>query len=125
MEPKPKVAKKERNEHGTQVARAITCASCGAKDTIRFAPKDPKRALCRKCAVNQLGVQDPDSKLGDKISYTCAQCKRTLLTDDPNAAKYTDYVCNDCMRGIESKQENKTKDAARISKKVLRVRKPG
>lgn len=124
MEPKtPRVAKKARNEHGTQVARAITCASCGAKDTIRFAPKDPKRALCRKCAANQLGVQDPDTKVGNEISFTCPQCKRTLLTHDSGAAKYSDYVCNDCMRGIESKQGNKTKEAARVSKKVVRVRK--
>ena len=29
----------------------------------------------------------------------------------------------DCLRGIESQQENKTKNAVRLSKKVVRVRK--
>jgi CxxC-x17-CxxC domain-containing protein len=124
MNPKdPRVARKVRSEHGTRVARQIVCSSCGAKDTIHFAPKDPKRVLCRKCAADLLGIEDPDTRVGSNVSFKCAQCGRAGTTQDKRKAESGDYVCNDCMRGIESRQENKTKTAVRLSKKVVRVRK--
>lgn len=118
-----KVARKVRSEHGTRVARSIVCSACKAKDTIHFAPKDPKRALCRKCAVDLLGVEDPDTRLGSNVPYVCAQCGRKGTTQDKRKVDSGEYVCNDCKRGIESLQENKTNAASRVSKKVVRVRK--
>jgi hypothetical protein len=38
---------------------------------------------------------------------------------DPSAVE-----CPDCYRGIESKQENKSRKAERLSGKVVRVRRP-
>jgi ribosomal protein L34E len=124
MKPKePRVARKVRNDHGTRVLRSIICAACNAKDTIHFAPKDPKRALCRKCAADLLGVEDPDTKVGSDFPFKCAQCGRKGITKDRAKAESGDYLCADCIRGIESNQENKTKSAVRLSKKVVRVRK--
>lgn len=119
----PRVSRKVRSEHGTRVARSIVCSRCQAKDTIHFAPKDSKRALCRKCAADLLGVEDPDTHVGTAVAFTCAQCGRKGTTQNKARAESGDYVCNDCLRGIESQQENKTKSAVRLSKKVVRVRK--
>ena len=120
--PDRKVVRKVRSEHGTRVARSIVCSQCGAKDTIHFSPKDPKRALCRKCAADLLGVEDPDTRVGSQVTFVCAQCGRTGTTQDKLRAKEPGYLCVDCLRGIESNQEHKTKRAARVSKKVVRVR---
>src|SRR5688572_22889437 len=43
-----------RNEHGTRIARRITCSRCGKSDHVPFVPKDAKRALCRDCAAEML-----------------------------------------------------------------------
>ncbi|MCK6546123.1 hypothetical protein L6R52_09660, partial [Myxococcota bacterium] len=119
----PKPIRKVRSEHGTRVARSITCSSCGQRDTIHFAPKDPKRALCRRCAADQLGALDPDTNVLSERPFVCAECGRQGVTTKV-LAPGADFVCNDCLRGIASKQEDKTKTATRLSKKVLRVRRP-
>lgn len=113
--------RKVRSEHGTRVARSITCSACGAKDTIHFAPKDPKRALCRRCAADLLGAVDPDTNVSTPKPYTCAQCGRTGTTDRP-IADPREFLCPDCFRGIETKQGNKAKTGTAVSKGVLRVR---
>ncbi len=52
---------KVRTEHGTRVARSITCVRCGADDTLHFIPRHEARALCRKCAAATLDVADTDA----------------------------------------------------------------
>ena len=116
-----KTVQKVRSEHGTRVARAITCSSCGERDTVHFAPRDPKRVLCRKCAADLLGVDDPDTEVGSLHPFVCAQCRRSGMTAHRLTGKKP-FLCKDCLLGIETRQENKTKAATRLSKKVVRVR---
>ena len=113
--------RKIRSEHGTRVARSIVCRSCGATDTIHFAPKDPERALCRKCAAQLLGIADADASIYPKRKLTCAECGKHEETrwgeDDP-----ADFRCKDCLAGIFTKHGDKTKGAAKVKKGVLRKR---
>jgi hypothetical protein len=113
--------RKVRSEHGTRVARSIKCSACGAKDTIHFAPRNPAHVLCRKCAADLLGVEDPDTNVHALHPFVCASCGRSGMTQariDPDR----DFICKDCLAGIESRQEHKTKSATRVSNKLLRVR---
>ena len=55
--PRAGTIRKVRSEHGTRVARSIQCSACGERDTIHFAPKDPSRVLCRRCAADKLGAR--------------------------------------------------------------------
>jgi hypothetical protein len=122
--PKPrKPVRKVRTEHGTRVARAIVCASCGARDTIHFAPKDPAKVLCRRCAADLLGVDDPDTEVGSLHPFTCASCGREGMTRVRMEAGGRDFLCKDCLLGIESKQKTRATRATRLSNRVLRVRK--
>ena len=59
--PKARSHPKVRTAHGTRVARAITCVRCGARDTLHFIPRHEERALCRKCAAEELEVADADA----------------------------------------------------------------
>lgn len=117
-----KVVRKVRNEHGTRVARRIRCASCGAEDTIDFAPKDPSQVLCRRCAFDQYGAIDPDDPSVRRRSTTCPECRRSfeavisLRHPEPP-------ICPDCRAGIISQQQHRTKKAVRLSAKVVRARK--
>jgi CxxC-x17-CxxC domain-containing protein len=118
-----KPVRKVRSEHGTRVARRVVCSECGKHDVIDFAPRDLKMALCRECAFEKLGISDPDNPAHQLFPVTCVTCgKKTkvpFLPQDPN-----DVECADCYRGIETQQGNKTKTASRVSKKVVRVRRP-
>ena len=109
--------RKIRSEHGTRVARQIVCRSCGATDTIHFAPKDPARALCRKCAAEFLGIEDEDASILATRKLTCIECGKVQDTkwDEPES-----FRCKDCLAGIYTKQGDKTKGAERVSKKVIR-----
>lgn len=110
-----------RTVHGTRVARSIVCSSCGTRDTIHFAPKDPAKVLCRRCAADLLGVQDPYRSVGSSLAFVCPACGRPASTSArPKEGEV--LLCKDCSSGIESKQENKAKQATRLSGRVLRVR---
>src|SRR5262245_6321315 len=50
----PKFVGGPRNEHGTRVARRVTCARCGTSDHVPYVPKNPANALCRNCAAEVL-----------------------------------------------------------------------
>ncbi|MEM7676356.1 MAG: hypothetical protein AAF449_10175, partial [Myxococcota bacterium] len=52
---------KVRTEHGTRVARAITCIRCNSKDILHFIPRHGANALCRKCAAETLEIADVDA----------------------------------------------------------------
>ena len=121
----PNSVRKVKNEHGTRVARAITCARCGAKDTVSFAPRNADRTLCRKCAAEVLGVSDEDAGIRPERVLTCIECKkeeRTTFTGEADTFK-----CRDCARGIWTQQKDRGKSAERVDAKgrVLRVRRDG
>ncbi len=109
--------RKIRSEHGTRVARSIVCRSCGAHDTIHFAPKDPARALCRKCAAQLLGVEDAEAGILAKRKLTCVECGRV---EDTRWTEVDMFRCKDCLAGIFTKQGDKTKGAEKVKKGVLR-----
>jgi hypothetical protein len=109
--------RKIRSEHGTRVARSIVCRNCGATDRIDFAPKETARALCRKCAAELLGVEDPEANIFKKSKLTCIECGDVHETtwDEPET-----FRCKDCLAGIHTKQGDKSKGAARVKKGVLK-----
>jgi CxxC-x17-CxxC domain-containing protein len=112
---------KAKNEHGTQVTRSIVCTNCNATDRVPFAPRNMERVLCRKCAAEILGIEDPDAGIRAERVLSCIQCNRPETTAFPNPAE---FVCKDCRLGIESKQQDRSKKAARVGAgKVIRVRK--
>jgi CxxC-x17-CxxC domain-containing protein len=119
--PAPKPVRKVRTEHGTRVARAVVCSACGKRDTIHFAPKDPAKVLCRRCAADLLGVGDPDTEVGSLHPFTCASCGRSGMTQK-RIPVAQEFLCKDCLLGIESKQGTRTREATRLSSRVLRVR---
>lgn len=118
--PEPSEVRKVRTPHGTRVARTITCANCGKTDNISFAPRDPERALCRKCAAEHLNVSDLDAGIRPEQDWTCHECGRV---ERAHWRGDSAFACSDCRKGILSKQDNRTKNAERVGAgKVLRVR---
>ncbi len=117
----PGAVRKVRSKHGTRVARAITCARCGERDTVAFAPRDPDRALCRRCAADQLGIEDVEAGIVVERDLTCTECGKEERT---SYAKEEPFLCKDCARGIWTKQQDRSKSAERLGKRgrVLRVR---
>ncbi len=115
---------KVRTPHGTRVARRITCTSCGANDTIDFAPKDPAEVLCRKCAFEKRGVVDPDDAEVRTRRVQCTMCQRWYerVVDPQRPNNDVSAVCTDCKNGVETKQQERSKVATRVSAKVVRAR---
>jgi len=121
--PSKKTMNKVRTVHGTRVARRIKCSACGKSDTIDFAPKDPTKVLCRKCAFETYGVLDPDDVALRTQSVKCSVCRKNFdLTTDPERGPDAGMpVCRDCRNGVETKQGNKSQAATRVSANVVRV----
>lgn len=121
----PKTVRRVRTEHGTRVARAIVCSACGAEDRVHFAPRDAAQALCRKCAAQLLGVVDEASNTRPERTLTCSECgKEELTTWNRDDAP---FQCKDCVQGIWTKQQDRSKGAERLGEggRVLRVRRRG
>lgn len=77
--------------------------------------------MCRRCAADLLGVEDPDTRVASEKPLECSACHRIEMTRF-RPENLAEFLCRDCARGIESKQEDKVKGATRVSKKVVRVR---
>jgi CxxC-x17-CxxC domain-containing protein len=112
---------KVRTQHGTRVARRIKCSSCGGEDTVDFAPRDPKTILCRRCAFEQRGIVDPDDKALREKRQACGRCGRWFdLPYDPTGESRP--ICADCKAGIETKQQDRSKDATRVSRRIVKAK---
>lgn len=59
----PRLVPRVRNEHGTRVAKQITCSRCGTEDTVHFIPRKGEQQLCRRCAAELLGVGDEEGRI--------------------------------------------------------------
>lgn len=94
--------RKVRNEHGTRVARPITCSNCGKTDVIHFTPKDASQVYCRKCAFELLGAYDPD-----EAELRPAQTPKLVVPE---------------LEGIEKLQRQRIKKGARVKAGVVRVK---
>ncbi|MBX2812988.1 MAG: hypothetical protein KTR25_14325 [Myxococcales bacterium] len=116
---KPTSARKIRSDHGTRVARKITCTSCGSLDTIHFSPRPNQPALCRNCAAKQLGVVDREANIGTEQRQKCTRCELFLTKichyDDP-------LDCVEYARALAMRQGNRLKSASRSKNGVVLVR---
>jgi CxxC-x17-CxxC domain-containing protein len=119
--PAPPMIKKVRTPHGTRVLRRIVCASCKAEDRVEFVPRDASKALCRKCAYEQLGVQDPTVESLRGFPAVCTRCGVDHRAPfQPEADK--PCLCNDCFRGIEVDRKKRARRAVVLENGVIEVR---
>lgn len=100
----PKFVGGPRNEHGTRIARRVTCARCGTSDHVPFVPKDPALALCRNCAMEVLKTYDAGVKV--RMPTRMTKCN---LCGIPFALPITaeddgDPLCPSCLKGFTSWQ---------------------
>jgi CxxC-x17-CxxC domain-containing protein len=93
-----------RNEHGTRIARRVTCARCGTSDHVPYVPSDPRLALCRACAVEVLKTYEAGVKVRMPTRTTkCNLCgtpfQMPVAADDDG-----DPLCPSCLRGFTAWQ---------------------
>ncbi|MEO1229034.1 MAG: hypothetical protein AAFZ18_09030 [Myxococcota bacterium] len=114
-----KKARKVRSPFGTQVARKVTCSSCGAEDTIHFAPRPGQQPLCRRCAADILGVVDAEANIGPEHREKCERCELFVVRpcdfEDP-------LSCPEHARALAMKQGQRSRSATRTASGALRIR---
>lgn len=106
-----------RKEHGTRVMLPITCAECGATDTLDYVPKgaDLDEVLCSDCAREEFGTdsdwarveqakqEDSDDR---EWKFECDSCGRTdYLPFEPKPDRH--YECNLCRLDHETPDEDR------------------
>jgi CxxC-x17-CxxC domain-containing protein len=70
-----------------------------------------------------LGIRDPDNPAHQLFEAVCSTCgKATKVPFEPRDP--TAVQCKDCYLGIETQQQDRSRGAQKISKKVVRVRRP-
>lgn len=122
-----------RNEHGTRVARRVTCAQCGAVDHVAYAPKDASKALCRSCAMKVLEIYDAGVKVRMPTKpAVCNLCGAPFAL--PVAAEDDgDPLCKNCLLGFTTwqgsvdrpfEERQNTVLESRASGTVVRKKKP-
>jgi hypothetical protein len=103
-----------RTEHGTRVARAVTCVRCGKEDYLAFKPREAEKHMCRDCTLEVVGLDEHGLPKQDPlVEIVCPQCGRTArvlrsVVENPRRKPEDPVVCADCARGIHSKQGDKT-----------------
>lgn len=95
-----------RRKHGTRVMLPITCAECGASDTLDYVPKgaDLDDVLCSDCAREQFGTDSDWARIerkksqesdGGEWAFECDTCGETdYLPFEPKPER--EYTCNLC-----------------------------
>ncbi|HEY4221787.1 MAG TPA: hypothetical protein VGO62_10595 [Myxococcota bacterium] len=93
-----------RNEHGTRVARRVTCSRCGSTDHIPYVPKDTSKALCRNCAVEVLQMHEAGVKVRmptrDAVCNLCGTPFQMPIAVEDDG----DPLCLSCLQGFTSWQ---------------------
>ena len=128
-----KEKKAPRKTHGTRVSFPITCARCGAEETLDYVPKGVKlsEALCSDCVRETHGEQSRWSQVSEKKrqeqkgewEITCARCGRTdYLKFEPKPDK--DYYCVRCFHQHEEPSPDRLEDKKQVGRAVY-VRRPG
>ncbi|MBI5494898.1 MAG: hypothetical protein HY904_07700 [Deltaproteobacteria bacterium] len=119
-----------RTEHGTRVARAVTCVRCGKQDHVAFKPRDPDKVMCKACTLEVTGRDEHgDLREPGVVDITCQNCGRTdriprarakklLAPDNPEP-----ILCSDCDHGILSVQGDRTRTGERRRSGVILKRK--
>lgn len=121
----PKFVGGPRNEHGTRVARRVTCARCGTADHVPYVPKDPTKALCRTCAADVLKTYEAGVRVRVQTRKTmCNLCGAPF--DLPVSAEDDgDPLCPSCLRGFTSWQGSVDVPFAERQKTVVEERLSG
>ena len=104
VEEGPKYTGGPKNEHGTRVARRVTCSRCGTSDHIPYVPRDATRALCRSCAAEVLKIYERGTKIRMPTRTTpCNLCgtpfELPIVVEDDG-----DPLCPNCLRGFTTWQ---------------------
>lgn len=114
-----------RNEHGTRIARRVTCARCGTADHVPYVPKDPTKALCRTCAAEVLKTYEAGVRVRVQTRKTlCNLCGAPF--DLPVSAEDDgDPLCPSCLRGFTAWQGSVDVPFAEREKVVVEERLSG
>jgi len=120
-----------RRTHGTRVQFNITCAECGADDTLDYVPKgkSPDELLCRDCFEEQANEashyhtvkEEREEERRQVWEFECDECGRVdTLNFKPKEDR--EYLCTRCFYEHESPSDTKAPKQA-VSRGVY-VRKP-
>ena len=114
-----------RNEHGTRVARRVTCTRCGNVDHVAYAPKDSTKALCRTCAMQVLETYESGVKVRMPTRRTtCNLCG--VPFDLPVAAEDDgDPLCKNCLLGFTTWQGSVDRTFEERTNTVIEARPSG
>lgn len=119
-----------RTEHGTRVARAVTCVRCGKEDYLAFKPKEAEKVMCRDCTLEVAGMDEHgDIKLAATLEITCQSCGKKAKLPRRKAEKLMDpenpepILCGDCEAGIVTNRDNKVVTGERRKSGVILKRK--
>lgn len=93
-----------RNEHGTRVARRVTCARCQSADHVPYVPKDPSKALCRTCASEVLMTYEAGVRVRTPTRKTACNLCGAPFELPVSAEDDGDPLCPSCLRGFTSWQ---------------------
>lgn len=100
----PKYVGGPRNEHGTRIARRVTCARCGTSDHVPYVPKDPARALCRTCAAEVLKTYEAGVKVRMPTRTVACNLCGTPFQLPITAEDDGDPLCPSCLKGFTTWQ---------------------
>jgi ribosomal protein S14 len=105
----PKFVGGPRNEHGTRVARRVTCQKCGTSDHVPYVPKNPANALCRNCAAEVLKTFEAGTKAPMEMKpAVCSLCGTPFqLPSTVVFEKDQLPLCRSCLRGFATWQGSK------------------
>ena len=128
---RPRFAGGARTEHGTRVARAVTCVRCGKEDHVAFRPRDAEKVMCRACTLEVVGLDEHgDPKAPALLEITCQNCGKKERMPRRRAEKLQDphnpepILCQDCEYGIVTQQGDKLRTGERRKSGVILKRRP-
>jgi formylmethanofuran dehydrogenase subunit E len=93
-----------RNEHGTRVAKRVTCSRCGLVDHVPYVPRDMGKVLCRKCAIEILDTYEKGQRA--KVPMRATKCNLCGQPFELPAAVEDDGdpLCKSCLMGFTAWQ---------------------
>lgn len=132
-EGEPRFVGGARNEHGTRVARRVTCARCGTADHVPYVPRDQSKALCRACAAEVLRTYEAGTTVRAEMrSIKCTLCGTPFDLPVTVDLEDRDPLCKNCLRGfavwqgsvdVPFEQRGQTVVEERLSGALIRKRK--
>jgi formylmethanofuran dehydrogenase subunit E len=121
----PKFVGGARNEHGTRVARRVTCSRCQAVDHVAYSPRDPTRALCRSCAKEVLEIYEQGMRVRVATRPTKCNLCGAPFNIPLSAEDDGDPLCKSCLQGFTSWQGSVDRPFEERQQTVLEPRASG